>query len=208
MFNLNQEEILNIESNIKKFETTTGTELLVVIAKQSDPYPAASLRFGFISSFLSNLILSYYFELAHQTLWPILFLGSFLFFSWIGHFSWAKKMALSTIEIKRECKEKAIEYFHSLGTQKVNHQATVMLMISILEKRIELLVDEKVKEKISQNDLEELITLMTGYFKNQNFSAGILTSIQVLENRIIDKFSGKVMDTNPDYLTNTIHFKH
>jgi len=207
MIHLTNSEIQSIEDRIKKFETATGTELLLVITDASDPYPAASLRFGVVSSFLLTLLFSYYFELTHQSLWPVILFGNFLFLTWIGHFPWAKKMALSQLEINRECKEKAIEFFHTLGTQKVSHQATVMIMLSLFEKEVEILVDEKIKQKISQVDLDELMNIMITHFKQKEFSQGLEKSIETLENKILQKFSGKVLDTPPENLSNVIHFK-
>jgi len=207
MIQLTNSEIQSIEERIKTFETKTGTELLLVITNASDPYPGASLRFGVVSSLLTTLVISYYIELSHQSLWPLIYFGNFIFFSWIGHFSWAKKMALSTLETERECSEKALEFFHTLGTQKVSHQATVMIMLSLLEKKVEILVDEKIKEKIVQADLDELMNLMITHFKQKQFSQGLEKSIESLESKIIQKFSGKVLDTPPENLSNVIHFK-
>jgi uncharacterized membrane protein len=206
MHNLNQENIKQIESRIKQFEEQTGCELLLVVAKNSDPYPAASLRFGVVSSFLTTLIFSYYFEFHHQASWPISILILTVIFTWLGGFSWAKKLALSSWETKRECREKAIECFHSLGTTQVDHKVTAMIMISLLEKRIEILVDQKIKQKVSENDLNDLIHLMLSDFKNNNFSSGLIKSIECLEKKILTSFSGKVAENSPEKLSNTIHF--
>jgi uncharacterized membrane protein len=206
MHNLDQENIKLIESRIKQFEEQTGCELLLVVAQSSDPYPAASLRFGVVSSFLSTLIFSYYFEFHHQVSWPILFFVLTILFTWMGGFSWAKKLALSTWETKRECREKAIECFHSLGTTQVDHKVTAMIMISMLEKRIEILVDQKIKQNVSEDDLNNLIHLMLTDFKNNNFASGLINSIESLEKKITTSFSGKVTENSPEKLSNTIHF--
>ncbi len=207
MLKLKQDEISKIENQIKDFEFKTGTELLLVLTNQSDPYPGASLRFGFIVTFLVLLMTSYYIEFTHQFLWPVMFFITFLFFTWLGHFPFFKKMALSHLEMKRECKEKALEYFHTLGTNQVTHKTTVMIMISLLEKKIEVLIDEKIKEKIHQQDLDELIQVMSHHFKKSNFHEGISLSIEELERKILKSFSGKVLDSTSDLLSNTIHFK-
>jgi uncharacterized membrane protein len=201
-----QEDVKLVESRLKEFEMKTGCELLLVVADSCDPYPGASSRFGLISSFLISLLFSYYFEFLHAWMWPVSFLLVALFMTWVGHFSWAKRLALSDWEIKRECREKAIEYFHTLGTSKVSHKVTAMIMVSKLEKNIQVLIDEKLKTEITQEELDELIGLMKSHFKAGNVGLGLISSIEKLEHKILKDFGGKMSDAMPSELSDTIHF--
>ncbi len=203
-----QEDVKLVEDKIKTFEANTGCELLVVVTDAADAYPAASWRFGVISGFLIGLVFSYYFEFHHSLLWPICFLGLILFMTWIGHFSWAKKLALASWEVERECKEKALELFHTLGTSKVQHKVTAMIMVSILEKEIEVLVDEKLKTQLSDTDLKNLISIMQKHFVEGHMSLGLIQSIQSLEDKILKDFGGRVSEAFPGELKDCIHFIH
>lgn len=201
-----QDDIKHVEDRLKQFETATGCELLLVVANSSDPYPAASWRFGVIAGFLFSLCFSYYFEFHHSFFWPVAILIITLIMTWIGHFPWAKRLTLSDWEIDRECGEKAIEYFHTLGTSKVSHKVTAMIMVSVLEKRIIVLVDEKLKTEITQAELDELIENMKKHFKAGNMGLGFIQSIQSLESKILNDFGGKISDANPSELKDQIHF--
>lgn len=201
-----QDDVKLVESKLKSFETNTGCELLVVVANASDPYPGASWRFGVATSFFLSFLFSHYLDFHHSYLWPLSFFTLILFMTWLGHFSWAKRMALSKWEIERECAEKAVEYFHTLGTSKVSHKVTAMIMVSTLEKRIQVLVDDELKEKISQTDLNELVDLMKGHFKKGNMGLGLVHSIQSLEDKILKSFNGKVSDVPPSELKDSIQF--
>ncbi len=201
-----QDDIKLVEDKLKQFEMNTGCELLLVLAKSSDEYPGATWRFGILSSFIVTFIFSLFFEFQHGYLWPLFLMALTIFFVWIGHFSWAKKIALSDIEVHRECMEKSIEYFHTLGTSKVTHKITAMIMVSVLERKIMVLVDEKLKDKISQNDLDGLVFNMQMHFKNGNMGLGFIQSIESLEQKIIKNFEGKIGDINPSELSDLIHF--
>lgn len=203
-----QEDVKLVEDKIKTFESNTGCELLVVVTDAADAYPAASWRFGVISGFLIGLVFSYYFEFHHSLLWPIGFLALILFMTWIGHYSWAKKLALASWEVERECKEKALELFHTLGTSKVQHKVTAMIMVSILEKEIEVLVDEKLRTQISDTDLKNLISIMQKHFAEGHMSLGLIQSIQSLEDKILRDFGGKVSEATAGELKDCIHFIH
>ncbi len=201
-----QEDVKLVKERLKLFEAKTGCELLLVVARASDPYPGAAYRFGIISAFLLNLVVSYYFEFHHSFIWPLLFILTTVLMIWVGHFTWAKRLALSSWEVDRECMEKSIEYFHTLGTSKVSHKVTAMIMVSVLEKKILVLVDELLKSKITQEELGELVTIMKTHFRKGNMGLGFTQSIQSLEEKILKDFGGKVSTNEPSELMDTIHF--
>jgi uncharacterized membrane protein len=203
---LMQEDIQLVESRLKQFEANTGCELLLIVAKSSDEYPAASWRFGVIGGFLLVFTFSLFLEFHHGYIWPLVLLGITLFMTWVGHFPWAKKMTLNDIEVNRECAEKAVEYFHTLGTSKVSHKVTAMILVSILERKITVLVDEKLKAEITQEELNELIEIMKKHFKDGNMGLGFIQSIDSLEQKIVKDFGGKVSSINPSELKDQIHF--
>lgn len=201
-----QEDVKIVEDRLKEFEARTGCELLLVVANASDPYPGASWRFGVIAGFLMSLVFSHYFEFHHSFLWPVTFLILTLLMTWIGHFSWAKRLTLSDWEINRETSEKALEYFHTQGTSKVSHKVTAMIMVSVLEKNIQVLIDEKLKTQITRPELDELIIIMQKHFRAGNMGLGFTQSIHSLEEKILKDFGGRVSDAKPSELKDTILF--
>jgi uncharacterized membrane protein len=201
-----QDDVKSIEEKLKIFEKNTGCELLLVHAKQSDAYPAASWRFGTLAGFALTFIFSLFLEFNHGYFWPLAMLLFTVIMVWVGHFPWAKKFALSDIEVERETMEKAVEYFHTLGTSKVSHKVTAMIMVSILEKRIIVLVDDKLKTQITQAELDDLVNIMRTHFRAGNMGLGFMQSIESLEQKIIKDFGGKVSDVNPSELKDQILF--
>lgn len=201
-----QDDVKLVESQLKKFEENTGCELLLILAKESDLYPGASLRFGILAGFILTFSFSLFFEFHHGYYWPLAMLLATIFMIWVGHFKWFKKFALSEVETDRETFEKALECFHTMGTSRVSHRVTAMIYVSVLEKKIFVLVDEKLKEKISQSELDELVSIMQGHFKQGHMALGFTESIKSLEEKILKDFGGKVSDVNPDELDDKLHF--
>jgi uncharacterized membrane protein len=201
-----QEDVKLVEDRIKKFETATGCELLIVVADSSDPYPAAPWRFGFMTTFLLSFLFSFYFEFHHAYLWPICMALLLAFTTWLGHFRFLKRYALVAAEVSRECREKAIELFQTLGTSQVKHKVTAMIMISVLEKNIQVLVDETLKTKITQAELDGLVADMGSHFREGHMGLGLVQSIETLELKILRDFNGKVSEIPPSELKDTIHF--
>lgn len=203
---LTQEDTILVEAKLKSFEKNTGCELLLVMAQSSDDYPGAPWRFGVIFGFLVTLTFAQFLEFEHGYWWPLFTFLVTLVGVYIGHFTWAKRLALSDLEIDRETFEKSLEYFHTLGTSKVTHKITAMIMVSVLERKIMVLVDEKLKSEISQAELDELITIMKTHFKAGNMGLGFVQSIESLEAKILKDFGGKVSDVNPSELKDQIVF--
>lgn len=201
-----QDETKLIEEKIKQFENRTGCELLLVLAKTSDEYPAAPWRFGVISGFLFTFIFSLFFDYHLSYLWPVMMLILTLLMAWIGNFPKIKRFFLSDVEVNKEFFEKAIESFHTLGTSKVSHKVTAMIMVSVLERRIIVLIDEILKQKITQEELDELITLMQKYFREGNMGKGFVASIESLEEKILKDFEGRVTNNNSSELSDRIHY--
>jgi uncharacterized membrane protein len=201
-----QEDVQVVEARLSQFEEKTGCELLLVVASQSDEYPAAPFRFGLVASFLFNLVFSHYYEFEHAELWPLLFLLTFIVFSWIGKFPKIRKFALSEWETERETREKAIELFHTEGSSRVTHQLTAMIMVSVMERQIHVLVDKALKEQVSQQELDDLVLIMQKHFRSKNMALGFTESIQSLEEKILKDFGGKVGEKHPGQLKDSIIF--
>lgn len=201
-----QEDVNLIEKRLKEFEANTGCELLLVFARSSDVYPGASWRFALLAGFSLTFVFSLFFEFEHGYMWPVTMLLISIAMLWVGHFDWARRLALSDLETERESSEKAIEYFHTLGTSKVSHKVTAMIMVSVLERKIMVLVDEKLKSQITQPELDELVTIMQKHFREGHMGLGFIKSIESLEQKILKDFGGKVSDVNPSELKDQIHF--
>lgn len=195
-----------IEQAITSFEEKTGCEMLLILTDSCDDYPAASLRFGLFATLASTLVMSYFFEFHHGYIWPLLFFILMLLFSWLGQMDRFKRFGLSDVEVNRESQEKAIELFHTLGSSRVSHKVTAMLLISELERKFQILVDETLKEKISDKDLEDLVQVIQANFRAHAPAKGIIESLSLFEKKILSSFTGKVSSAAPNELQNQIIF--
>jgi uncharacterized membrane protein len=202
---LNKNEEKQIENQIEDFENKTGAELLLIVAKASDPYPAATLRFAIISSFLITIILTMIFEFDHITYIPFVSIIILAIMIVIGRFKEFKSLTLSKLETDRETDEKAAELFYIFSSSKTHHNQTCMLYISLLERKIHLKIDSALKEKITQAELEEMIFHVSKEFQEEHFSKGIIDMIQVLEKKILEQFP-ETLGKSPNKLHNKIEW--
>ncbi len=199
-----------IEKQLKNFEVTTGCDLLLVIAKNSDNYTSVTWKLTCLLTFLFLIPFSLFFDLAHSYYWPGLFLvtGHIFYFLMSRNIIREHLMPwfLTDVEIDKRCADLAIQCFYTLGVSQVHHKVTVMLMLSLLEKKITLLIDEKLKEKITQQELDDLVAAMKFSFRKGAMKDGITNCITQLEQKILLDFGGKVINSKGVELSDRIHF--
>lgn len=204
---LSQNEIQSIEEQLKHFESVTGCDLLLVVTKSCDDYPGAVWRFSFLGGIFLILIFSVFFDFAHSYYWPLLMLVLVsLLIQLAARCDFIKRLALSNSEVDRECFEKAVVHFYKLGVSKVGHKVTAMITLSLLEKKIVVLIDEHLKTKLTQQELDELVSMMKFSFKKGAMKEGIINAIQQLQKKIRLDFSGKVSNATQSELSDHIHF--
>lgn len=203
-FILTKQEKEKINQLIESFEEKTHSELFIVLAKRSDPYPAAALRFGVSMALSLTFLLSIFVEFKFLFLYPVITALSFFIFSFIGRFRFIQKWILTQNEVDREVREKAYESFFLFGPNKANHKASSMIFFSILEQKFHIIVDHTMFTKMEQNDLNKIKTILENDFSHEQFYDGFETAIETLERLMTHYFPNKVLEHKPNELPNTI----
>jgi len=201
---LNAKEEHQIEEAIAKLERDTGTELIICLVKASDPYPAAPLRFAFLFTLFVSVISTFLLEFAEILYFMAGQVAVFFIGLVLGHFPFIKKLSYSPREVTREVHEKALELFNSLGLTKTKLRVGVLLAISLSEHRIELVVGNTLKEKITQDDLNHIMSILEGHFVKKEYAEGILESIKTLEEKVTHFFPEKFEGSEINEISNKI----
>jgi putative membrane protein len=174
----NKEKLL-INKLIEESEKRTQSEIVPMITHHSDLYPAAHFRSAIIMSFLFSLIL--YFSPMDiinpiYFLWiqiPGLYVGYFL-----GHFSFFKRLLITKDEINLEVNQKAYEAFFHHNLHLTENHTGVLILISIMEKKIKILTDVGISKKVDQKIWDEIIFQFTNKIKQGHFVEGLAQSIE------------------------------
>ena len=148
--NKEKEEIRKL---ISEAEKKSHSELVPMIVGKSDNYPAAQFRAAIIVSFIFSLAL-YYSPLSIINpvyfLWiqvPGLLLGYYL-----GSIPSITRYLISKQEIEYEVTQRAIEAFFEHNLHTTEKHNGVLIFISLMERKIKIITDTGVKEKIEQNN--------------------------------------------------------
>jgi putative membrane protein len=172
-----------IKELIIEGEKKTSSEMVPMIVRTSDNYPAAHFRGAIIVSFIFSLAL-YFSPLSIINpiyfIWiqiPGLLLGYFL-----GNIPFFTRLLITKQEIEYEVTQRAIEAFfeHNLHTTKKHNG--VLIFISILERKIKIITDVGVKSAISQKIWDQIIVDFTDKVQKGLFVEALKNTIVATSN--------------------------
>lgn len=159
-----EEEKKRIEDTTRDVETRTIGEVAVMVVDSSDEFIEAEILGGiFLGGIISLIITALYFNASAWSFIPMSFI---LFFP--SRFLFRKFPVLKTsfIGLRRKeeaVKQRAVRAFYEKGLYKTGKNTGVLFFISILERKVWVLADKGIYEKIEQETLNKFaITVSQG----------------------------------------------
>jgi putative membrane protein len=157
-----EEEKEKIITTTQDVESRTIGEVVVMVVGSSDPYVEADLLGGVLLGSLLSFILTALFF--HSSIWSFVPMSFIFFFpsQWFVR----KVIPLKALFISRERKadavrRRAISAFYDHGLYKTRKNTGVLFLISWLERKVWVLADKGIHEKIGQESLNQVATLVS-----------------------------------------------
>ena len=157
-----EEEKEKIKATTQDVESRTIGEVVVMVVESSDPYVEAELLGGVLLGSLLSFILTALFF--HSSIWSFVPMSFIFFFpsQWFVR----KVIPLKALFISRERKadavrRRAISAFYDHGLYKTRKNTGVLFLISWLERKVWVLADKGIHEKIGQESLNQFATLVS-----------------------------------------------
>jgi putative membrane protein len=157
-----EEEKRKIEATTRNVESRTIGEVVVMVVGSSDPYEEADLLGGvLLGSILSFILTALFF---HSSIWYFVPMSFIFFFP--SQWSVRKMIPLKALFIGRERKadavrRRAISAFYEHGLYRTRKNTGVLFLLSLLERKVWVLADKGIHEKIGQESLDQVATLVS-----------------------------------------------
>lgn len=191
------EEEKRITETIKNIEKKTIGEVAVMVVDCSDQYPEAEIIGSiFISSLVSLIVTILFF---HQNMWAFIFFCIFLFFPMIYIFKKSptfKALFLNPHRIEECVYERAVKGFYEKRLFKTKMHTGVLFFISLLEKKVWVLADEGIYNKIQQESLNKYAQRVAEGIKNNKACEALCSSIEEIGEILSEYFPYKTGDIN------------
>ncbi|MBU0506375.1 MAG: TPM domain-containing protein [bacterium] len=186
-----------IEEAVKQAEAKTSGEIMPMCLANSDFYPAAHYRAAFVFSFIIATAFYYKWGTFLDSMWffSIIIVGMIL-----GYFSaylpFIKKLFLIKKETAEEVYQRALQAFLENNLHNTRDRTGILIMISVLEKRVEILADIGINEKASPQEWHKLASNLITHIKNKKITDGLIEAITTCGETLAEHFPIKHDDTN------------
>ncbi|MDC0576115.1 TPM domain-containing protein [Nitrosomonadaceae bacterium] len=202
MINFNQSDLDQISKAVLEAERHTTGEIVPMVIKQSDDYPGARWRLAIVISLLFGFLVYSCIDYSDSVwiLWaqiPGLYIGY-----WLGTFDTILKPFLSDSKIDEEVHQRALQAFFSHNIHATKERTGILIMVSLLEHRVEILADTGINAKVSKDTWQKILTDMVSKIKSNELADGICIAVKECGEILAKDFPGT--HENPNEIKNKI----
>lgn len=206
---LTVEEQKRVTKTVQRMEKQTSGEIVPMVVSESHSYPMAAAAGGTLLSLpLALLLTSFtgsYLWLGSQNMWLLLVFFSLLYFPLrllVASIPWLKRIFLLSGQVDEEVQEAATTAFFAEGLFRTRDENGILLFVSVLEKKVWILGDRGINEKIHPSEWQDIIAELTeGIQKGQHCQA-LCTAVTHVGNVLREHFP--IREGDHDELHNII----
>lgn len=193
---LTQAELEQITTAVGEAERRTSGEIVTVILPRANDYAGArwalAIAFGLCATALLVLF--------RVGLTPMLLLWVELLAIGVGY---ALGLIPALIRIlvphhvqSQEVHHRALEMFHTRGLTHTRDRTGVLLLVSLLERRVQILADVGIHRAVPEGTWDGVIARLIAAIGRHSLATGICTAIQECGNLLAERFPPRPDDTN------------
>lgn len=197
------EEKQKIETAVKNAEEKTSGEIVPMVVDSSYDYPRAEMMGSGTLSLAAGLLASWAF--GGESIWWFLpvFIGAYFVFQRLirvrPNF---KRKLIHPDELTAEVREKALVSFVEQGLHETRDKTGILILISLFERRVQVLADSGINAKVPEHTWEELVDMIIAGLKSDNACDAICRAVERCGELLAENFPRK--DDDSDELPNLI----
>lgn len=195
--NFTKEDQIKVEEAIKTIELTTSGEIVPAIFSQSDFYPASHFRTSlFVGLLIPSILLSFtnLIETPIDILWfqiPAIILGYYM-----AYIPQLKRYFSTKAEKLEEVHQRALQAFFENNLHTTKDRTGILIMISVLEHRVEILADKGINDKVSQDTWNKILEPLVQNLRQDRLGEGLVHTIVECGKVLSKHFPIKESDQN------------
>ncbi len=215
---LSEDSVIKIEEKIREVEKNTSGEIVVAVTPASSRYLDIGISVSAFLSLLSSYICiriipqsdSGLLSSIHADYLPEVMLSFFLIFFFVFNllfflFPSLKFLFLSSGRKEAEIHKKAEQIFYQNHLDRTLDKTGILILLSLLERRIYIMADEGIISKIGIDGLKNYAKTAAISIKKKNAENGILETIESFEKILKEEFPPK--KNNPNELSDRVIFQ-
>jgi putative membrane protein len=191
------QEKAKVAESIKKAESTTSGEIVPLIVRAADPYPHADLIGGTVAALVSLLAAVWIFPIPEYIILIPLMISAFAVGFLLTRFAAPiKRLVIGKEIMEVEVAQRAFQAFFEMGLTRTRDRTGILIMVSLLEHRVQVLADEGINSKVEDGAWDEVVHLILGGVKSGDLTTGLCQGIERCGELLTKNFPIKPDDTN------------
>lgn len=195
MRSLEKKDIETIKDAVRKAELKTSGEIVPVLLTKSDQYVYTHYLSALIFTLLSVVTTSYNLmelEINHLFTSCIFSIIGFLLPFWSPY----KRLLLTKNETDEEVRQRTLEAFYSNNLHQTKDSTGVLIFISLLERRINIIGDKGINQKVDQDFWDNEVEVLSKSIKSKKVISGLTEVIIDIGDKLEEYFPIKNDDQN------------
>lgn len=189
---VDKEKLSEISNTVKQAESKTSGEIATAFIKESDNYAFYELSFGLIMGFvyfsiimifstqIELIITGMFWEYKVDYLTAFTGYSTFLviaLFYLVSNIPAIDRLIIPKKIRNRKVHQRALRYFSESSVYDTKDNTGILIFISLLEQRVELIADKGINEKIEQNEWDSIVNNIVTGIKNGDWVKRLSESI-------------------------------
>jgi putative membrane protein len=182
---LSEADKAKIVESVKKAEGASSGEIVPMIVSSSGIYSlpgvVGALAMSIPLSIAGTYLLGPLLHMGMKDLWLFLGIETLLFVTWyllVTHVMWMKRLLIPLAEIEEEVRRAALLAFYMNGLHRTRDETGVLIYISIFERKVWVLGDRGINQKVGQNAWNELVAIITEGIRNRRQGDAICRAVE------------------------------
>ncbi len=208
---LNKNDLDKINQAVKEAESKTSGEIAAAFIKESDDYAVYELTFAVICGFIyftvmmfvakgiENVIRSMFWDYSLDYLLIFYGFSTFLVIALcylLANFPFIDRLIVPKSVLRRKVKERSARHFMEAGVANTKDRTGILIFISSLERRVELLADSSINAKISQEKWDDMVNHIVAGIKANRLADHLIQAIRECGDLLAEHFPIRRGDVN------------
>lgn len=193
---ITKNDLQKINHLIKEAESKTSGEIVPVILTKSDDYLYTHYLCALLFTFIGTFIITNG-SATKLPSPPIILITIMAITGYIIPFHpYIKRLLLTKKEIEEEVNQKALQTFFSNKLHHTKDATGILIFISILERRVQILGDHGINKKVDQAFWDDEVNKLSKSIKNNQIVEGLSQVISILGDKLSEHFPVQPNDTD------------
>lgn len=208
---LNKDEQISISAAVRKAESSTSGEISTALIGESSDYAFYELRasvafaallyivqlqfYPVLNAFIETLYWNSPAWVTPMVIGMISFLGGGIFY-FISNIPAVDRIIIPKNIMKSRVRSRALRHFTESGVYATADGTGILIFISLMERRVEILADRGLSEKIPEDEWAEVVSELTESLAGNELASGLIKAVESCGLKLKDHFPIAEDDVN------------